>query len=90
MPKLFPIALEVEELAVGKVMRQLHNMQGVAKVALDLGEPTNKKTNGVAEPRKKHAMKATDFITQLISKNDMPTSELRVAFEENRFDKKGR
>lgn len=48
MPKLFPIHIEVEELAVGKVMRQLHNTPGVAKINLDMGAP---KLNGAGAPR---------------------------------------
>jgi DNA-binding Lrp family transcriptional regulator len=46
MPKLFPIRLEVEEIAVGAVLRQLHMMVGVAKVDLDLGPAAQKPANG--------------------------------------------
>lgn len=50
MPKLFPISIEVEELAVGKVMRLLNTMPGVAKLHLDL-ERREVKANGAGEPR---------------------------------------
>jgi len=37
VPKTFPIRLEVEEFALGAVLRRLHEMQGIAKLDLDLG-----------------------------------------------------
>ena len=37
MPKTFPIRLEVEEIALGTVLRKLHDMPGIAKLHLDLG-----------------------------------------------------
>jgi predicted transcriptional regulator len=37
MPKTFPILLEVEEIALGPVLRRLHDMPGIAKLHLDLG-----------------------------------------------------
>lgn len=46
MPKLFSINIEVEELAVGKVMRQLNAMPGVAKLNLDMERKA--KPNGTA------------------------------------------
>jgi hypothetical protein len=36
MAALFPIMIEVEEIAVGSVLRKLHGMEGVAKVRLNL------------------------------------------------------
>ena len=38
MPKTFPIRLEVEELALGPVLRKLNEMPGIAKLDLDLGQ----------------------------------------------------
>jgi Mn-dependent DtxR family transcriptional regulator len=37
MPKTFPIRLEVEEIALGTVLRRLNEMAGIAKIDLDLG-----------------------------------------------------
>ncbi len=37
MPKTFPIKIEVEEIALGTVLRQLNEMPGIAKLHLDLG-----------------------------------------------------
>lgn len=85
MPKLFPINLEVEELAVGRVMRQLHNMPGVAKVSLDMGAP--KKPNGDArglrgpyKPRKTFETSGTDEVAKLLYKKQMSTPQLSEAF----------
>lgn len=36
MPKLFPISLEVEEVAVGRVLRMLNGMAGVVRLHLNL------------------------------------------------------
>jgi hypothetical protein len=38
MPKTFPIMIEVEEIALGPVLRKLNEMAGVAKLHLDLGK----------------------------------------------------
>lgn len=37
MPKTFPINLEVEEIALGTVLRQLNDMPGIVKIDLNLG-----------------------------------------------------
>jgi hypothetical protein len=51
VPKLFPIHIEVEELAVGRVMRVLNSLDGVAKLHLDLDRDKAVKPNGAGEPR---------------------------------------
>ena len=38
MPKPFPILIEVEEVALGKVMRSLHTMPGVIKIYMDMDQ----------------------------------------------------
>ena len=38
MAKTFPVKLEVEEIALGTVLRKLHDMPGVVKLDLDFGE----------------------------------------------------
>lgn len=85
MPKLFPIHIDVEELAVGKVMRLLHNMPGVAKVHLDFGIP--KKANGEMppprafnRPRKQFATTGEDDALKLLSKGAMATKVIRDHF----------
>jgi hypothetical protein len=37
MPKTFPINLEVEEIALGTVLRRLNDMPGIVKIDLNLG-----------------------------------------------------
>jgi hypothetical protein len=37
MPKTFPIMIEVEEIALGPVLRRLNDMPGIAKLHLQLG-----------------------------------------------------
>jgi hypothetical protein len=37
MAKTFPISLEVEEIALGTVLRKLHDMPGIVKLDLNLG-----------------------------------------------------
>jgi hypothetical protein len=37
MPKTFPIKIEVEEIALGTVLRRLNDMPGIARLHLDLG-----------------------------------------------------
>ena len=37
MPKTFPIIIDVEEIALGTVLRKLNDMAGIAKLHLDLG-----------------------------------------------------
>ena len=50
MPKNFPILIEVEEIALGPVLRRLHEMTGIAKIDLQLGDgghkPASKQLNG--------------------------------------------
>ena len=38
MAKTFSVRLEIEEVALGTVLRKLHDMPGVAKLDLDFGE----------------------------------------------------
>lgn len=46
MPSLFPITIEVEEVATGRVLRKLSAMEGVARIHLNL---TQDKTKNLAE-----------------------------------------
>jgi DNA-binding PadR family transcriptional regulator len=38
MPKTFPVHLEIEEIALGTVLRKLNEMPGIAELKLDLGQ----------------------------------------------------
>ena len=51
MPKTFPILLEVEEIALGTVLRKLNEMPGIVKLDLNLG-------HGGEGPGKKQLVKA--------------------------------
>ena len=92
MPKLFPISLEVEEIAVGRVMRALNTMPGVAKIKFDFLERRDESfgTNGHSAPRgpykprgpaKKYEMTGSELVMKVMSgKPPMSTAQLRDAF----------
>jgi hypothetical protein len=90
MPKLFPINIEVEELAVGKVMRLLNSTPGVAKLHLDLEHKNNKLNGGT--PRGPYAPRKQPVSLEetgeevvgkaLYAKSPMTVSELREKFLE--------
>jgi hypothetical protein len=90
MPKLFSISIEVEEVAVGRVMRLLHNLEGVAKLDLDMGD-TKPKPNGsgkphagVGVPKKVFGITGRDFLIKLLAKGKpQQASALRQAFEDD-------
>ncbi len=46
MPKLFPISLEVEEVAVGRVLRALNSMTGVVRLHLNLTQDQSARLEG--------------------------------------------
>jgi len=88
MPKLFPIHIEVEEVALGRVMRILHHTEGVAKIDLQMEEPAPrpklKKPNGHAPHavRDKFEIKGTDFVIEMLDKANGPIrhNAIRQAF----------
>lgn len=69
MPKLFTITVGIEEIAVGRVMRMLHNTPGVARVDIAMGSP---KLNGVT---------GRDIITDLLKKGPVTFRDAANAFE---------
>ena len=79
MPKFFPLNVEVEEIAVGRVMRLLHKTSGVVKVGIDMGE-SKPKANGHAVPRKQFETSGKDFAFGLLYKHKMSANELRQHF----------
>src|SRR5215472_16446259 len=96
MPKLFILRLQVEELALGTVMRGVTAMPGVVKVDLDLdaSKSTKAKANGEAnghagKPRKTFAITGTELLLKAMVKHKgrdpMGHSALMAV-----FDKAGR
>lgn len=95
MPQLFPILIRVEEVALGKVMRTLHNTPGVAKVDLLLGDTKsaangnghlNGHANGEDKPKKKRFVAedgttGADRLIQLLKKKPHKVTGIKAAFE---------
>jgi hypothetical protein len=89
MPKLFPIHIEVEELAVGRVMRMLNGMPGVAKMHLDMEGQKKSHLNGGErgpyKPRKQPIISdetGTEVIAKvLFGKPPMTVAQLKQVFE---------
>lgn len=82
MPKTFPILIDVEEIAVGRVMRVLNKMPGVAKLHLDLVEKKEAKANGSTRPpHKKFPNKAeADIVEALFVRGQLNTAQLKEIF----------
>jgi hypothetical protein len=82
VPKTFPILIEVEEIAVGKVMRLLNKTAGVAKLHLNL-EQQSHKSNGVSAPRTRGKFEISGRAAVgdlLYDKSPQRTAALRDAF----------
>ena len=89
VPKPATFEVDVEEVAVGRVMRILHNTPGVLDVRWDMGSP--KHINGgeykehatKGKPRKSYSVKGPDLVAQILFKAGEPmgSGELRQAFE---------
>jgi hypothetical protein len=89
VPKPITIEVEVEEIAVGRVMRILHNTPGVLDVHWDMGGP--KHINGgeykehatKGKPHQSYSVKGTDLVAQILYKSGEPmgSGELSQAFE---------
>jgi len=82
MPKLFPILLGVEPIAVGPTIEALKKMRGVLKIDLDLDKDAQGKSNGVGRaPVQKFDQRAEDFILELLHRGQpIPTRVLRQHF----------
>jgi len=80
MPKLFEISVQVEEIALGKVMHLLHRTPGVANVALQLGDTKPHKGNGVHKPKKVFDQTGNDFVMGLLAKGPMTRQAIAQAF----------
>lgn len=84
MPKPFPILIEVEEVALGKVMRSLHTMPGVIKIYMDMDQA------GAAAPKsgrggamKQYAETGEAMVLRLLSTSKKPL-ETRAFVQEAR------
>lgn len=84
MPKTFPILIDVEEIAVGRIMRVLNKMPGVAKLHLDMANEKPAKANGSTRPpHKKFPNKAEeDIIDALFARGQMTTANMKELFIE--------
>ena len=85
MPKTFPILIEVEEIAVGRVMRLLNKFPGVAKINLNLERSPGKpgmphKSNGAVRSKVNLPTTGSDDALKALYKNPMTTAQLRDVF----------
>src|SRR5215469_6340756 len=91
MPRFHKIAIDVEEVAVGAVMRLLHSTPGVVNVHYNMDDISYKqnKPNGAGRrrsqrgPIKQYEIKGNDFFVQVLAKAGKPvrTSAMSEAFE---------
>jgi hypothetical protein len=80
VPKTFPIKIEVEEFALGAVLRRLHEMQGVAKLDLLLGHGGDKPI------AKGNGHRPQDVIMEMLATGPKSRAELAAAAgSKNRF-----
>jgi hypothetical protein len=100
--KLYTALIGIEEIALGSVVRILHNTPGIAKVDLLLGDTkqaadhakNEKKANGHAngedKPRRKRVVKdisGIDFIVKTLAKHKGAMKQPAI---KDAFDKDGR
>lgn len=89
MPKLFSIQIEVEEVALGTVMRKLNQMPGVAKLNLDMGDPEHA-SNGAGngkKKRQKYAKSGAEFLEGIFLRLKKP---VHSGYINEAFEKAGR
>jgi len=84
LPKLFPIAIEVEESVVGKVYRLLDEMPGVAKIKIGDKAVAGGKPNGAHEPReprgpyKKYDTPGDEVVMKFMSASKVPLTSTHL------------
>ena len=83
MPKLFPIAIEVEESVVGKVYRMLDEMPGVAKIKIGDKAVAGGKPNGAHEreprgPYKKYEAHGDDVVIKNLFASKVPLTSTHL------------
>ena len=79
MPKLFPIHIEVEEVALGRVMRILHNTEGVAKINLQMEEP-KAKPNGFRSHHPRSEENGQSLALKILAKKPASRKDLMASF----------
>jgi hypothetical protein len=90
MSKTFPMMIDVEDIAVGRVMRLLHKTPGVVKFHLDMDRAGGKvASNGDArahspnrKPYSRFAIPGDQAILDLLYRRPMLSTELAAAFGE--------
>lgn len=81
MSKHFPIAIEVEELMLGKVMRLLNRTPGVVKFNLDLTrERPVEKSNGTAHTRGTFQMSGATAVLTALREHACNRAQLSALF----------
>jgi DNA-binding HxlR family transcriptional regulator len=73
VPKTFPIKIEVEEFALGAVLRRLHEMQGIAKLDLLLGHGGDKPI------AKGNGHRPQDVVMEMLATGPKSRTELTAA-----------
>jgi Mn-dependent DtxR family transcriptional regulator len=79
MPKTFPIRLEVEEIALGPVLRKLNEMPGIVKLHLDLehgGQGAGRKQLEEAAKTARNGGSAEQQVIKLLMEGPKHVSEL--------------
>ena len=88
MPKTFPIMIEVEEIALGPVLRKLNEMPGIAKLHLDLGRggegAGRKPLEQHAEARAQSSGGREPIVIKLLMQGPKHVSEISAAIGGNK------
>jgi hypothetical protein len=79
MPKPFMLGVEVEEIALGKVMRALNNMPGIVKLHMNL-HPKAEKSSHAGKPRNAFNQTGPDLVVEALAKEPMATAKVRQLF----------
>lgn len=83
MPKLFPIYLEVEQVAVGAVVTMLNKTPGVVHIDLERKKPKANGHAGETKPRGQYATGGDVEIENILFDNSpMTTNQLAAAFDQ--------
>lgn len=87
MPQPIKITIIVEEVALGKVMRTLHNTPGVIRVGLDMESGPKQEPNGHDKSWNRHGESGQKFLLKLLLSKNKPLTHGMVGDE---FEKAGR
>jgi hypothetical protein len=86
MPKPFMLGIEVEEIALGKVMRALNNMPGIVKLHMDLHPKAKKPESNshghghTGKPRNVFKQSGKDYALEILAKGPMQIAKVRQFF----------